>query len=364
MAKQPTMIDINTLIQAGIDPKTGLPLKFGNLDCALKGDIKKTLRVLDEQDAIHRYTWYNLPSGLDGELIERVLYYRGQGMLFYMETNNKFYFLPYTLSSDDGTGIDVYGRFVDVTPIPFNGSTDDGKKKPKAWIQGLNFHVVYDLDTEIPSAEEMKSSCVLLTDYCKQISQTNISRQILQDPILDAMAESFPMARTSLMSNSGARGVRVADQDQAQQVTLANLSLRNAAVSGQPLVPIVANLDMQELTGGQALKSEEFLIYLQALDNYRLSLYGLKNGGLFQKKSHMLESEQEMNMGTTSLVYQDGLYQRQKFCDLVNYVWGLGIWCEPSEAAMGTDRNMDGDVIDDNNEHINSEVEVEEESEE
>ena len=42
-----------------------------------------------------------------------------------------------------------------------------------------------------------------------------------------------------------------------------------------------------------------------------------------------------MNDGSNSLVYDDGLYQRQKFCDMVNAVWDLGIWCEASAEAMG-----------------------------
>ena len=49
--------DLETLWQAGIDPRTGLPLKFtsGNKK-TLKEDIKKALRIKDEQDAINRYT--------------------------------------------------------------------------------------------------------------------------------------------------------------------------------------------------------------------------------------------------------------------------------------------------------------------
>jgi hypothetical protein len=77
-----------------------------------------------------------------------------------------------------------------------------------------------------------------------------------------------------------------------------------------------------------------------------LSLYGLSNGGLFQKKSHMLESEQQMNEGNVGLVYQDGLTIRQKFCDIVNSIWGLGIWCEASEVVVGIDQNMDGEISD------------------
>lgn len=336
------LVDVNTIIQDGFDPKTGLPYKAGLDDkCQLKEEIRKTLRVLDEQNAINRYKWYNLPSSLDGQLLERILYYRGQGMFFYMEANDTFYFLPYALN---GT-IDVYGRFQGVTPLPFNGSTsnEDGKEKP--WIVGLNRKPIYDvLGDEVSS--EFTEACVLLSDYSKQISQTNISRQILQEPILDAMAEAFPLARTSLIAHSGVKGMRVNDEDQKTQVEIAARSVTRAALNGKPWIPLVGQIEFQELTEGTALKSEEFLLYMQALDNFRLSLYGLDNGGLFQKKAHMLEAEQDVNSGNVGLVYQDGLTLRQKFCDIVNSIWGLGIWCEASETVIGLDKNLDGEVSD------------------
>ena len=73
----PALYDVNILLQAGIDPKTGLPIKMGAADkAALKPNIKKLLEVVDEQTAINRYTWYNLPDDLTGQMIERVLYYR------------------------------------------------------------------------------------------------------------------------------------------------------------------------------------------------------------------------------------------------------------------------------------------------
>ena len=336
------IIDVNTLIQAGFDPKTGLPTKVDSEDkCLLKENIRKTLRVLDEQNAINRYKWYNLPSSLDGQLLERILYYKGQGMFFYMEANDSFYFLPYAL---DGT-IDVYGRYKGVTPLPFNGSTDNEEGKEKPWITGLTRKPIYDvLGDEVNN--EFTEACVLLSDYSKQISQTNISRQILQEPILDAMAEAFPLARTSLIANSGIKGVRVNDEDQKSQVEIGSRSITRAALNGKPWIPLVGQIEFQELTGGSALKSEEFLLYMQALDNFRLSLYGLDNGGLFQKKAHMLEAEQDMNAGNIKLVYQDGLTIRQKFCDIVNSIWGLGIWCEASETVVGIDKNLDGEVAD------------------
>lgn len=336
------MVDTNLILQAGINPINGLPVKVSSTQkCMLKSEIKKTLRILDEQNAINRYKWFNLPSSLDGQLLERILYYKGQGMFFYMEANDTFYFLPYALN---GT-IDVYGRFQGVTPLPFNGSTsnEDGKEKP--WITGLTKKPIYDVLGD-NLEDEFTDGCVLLSDYSKQISQTNISRQILQDPILDAMAEAFPLARTSLIAHSGIKGMRVNDEDQKSQVGLASDSVTEAALNGKIWIPLVGNIEYQELTDGTALKSEEFLLYMQALDNFRLSLYGLDNGGLFQKKSHMLQDEQDMNSGNVGLIYQDGLTIRQKFCDIVNSIWGLGIWCEASETVSGIDTNLDGQIAD------------------
>ena len=341
MANNACLPNIDTLISMGLDPKTGLPYKLGAAQsCELKFNILKQLRILDEQNAINRYVWYNLPSGLDGQLVERIIYYKGQAMFFYMEDTNEFYFLPYAL---DGT-IDVYGRYTGVTPLPFNGTTE---VKPKAWIQGLTRKPVYS----IKLLEELKKSdltdaCVLLNDYSKQISQTVLPRQTLQEPLLNVMADCIPFMRTALLSSTGVQGMRVNDQDEYANVEACSRSIDNAALTGKKYVPVVGHVEFQSLADGQAAKSEEFMMAMQSLDNYRLSLYGLDQGGLFQKKSHMLEAEQEMNAGNVGLVFQDGLSIRQNFCDIVNSIWGLGISCEPSETVIGLDRNMDGAIAD------------------
>lgn len=67
---------------------------------------------------------------------------------------------------------------------------------------------------------------------------------------------------------------------------------------------------------------------LQSLDNYRLSMHGIDNGGLFQKKSHILQSENDMNAAHVSSVALDRLQNRQTFCDIVNAIWGVGISAE------------------------------------
>ena len=331
----PKITPLELYIQAGIDPKTGLPLKAHNQPVYLTDNIKKQLRIVDEQDALNRYAWYNLPYGLNANLIERILYYRGQGIMFYMEADDRFYFLPYTLNGS----IDVYGRYTAVTPLPFNGSTAADKKE-RPWIEGLIKIPRYDIMLDA-TPEEVIASCVILRDYSQQQSQTVLSRQVLNDPLLDIMAECIPMMRTALINSTGVKGMRVTNEDEESNVKAANLSIQRAAMTGEGWIPIVGKLDFQDLTAGAIAKSEEFLLAMQSLDNYRLSLYGLDNGGLFQKRSHLLEAEQRMNNGNSGILLQDGLYQRQQFCDIVNSWFGLQIYCEISETVNNIDNNGD-----------------------
>lgn len=336
--KGPKMVPLDLYIQAGIDPKTGLPLKAsGNVPSELVNNVKRQLNIIDLQDALNRYTWYNLPKGLTGNLIERILYYKGQGALFYMESNETFYFLPFAL---DGS-IDVYGRFTGITFLPFNGATSDGEEKP--WIQGFKKTPRYEVmtDPEEATVENVLDSCVILRDYSQQISQTILPRSTVNESILNVMAECIPLMRTALINSTGVNGMKVSNEDEQSNVKAASLAIQRAALNGEKWIPIVGQVEFQEMVSGPTSKAEEFLLAMQSLDNYRLSLYGLDNGGLFQKRSHMLEAEQRMNNGNSGIILQDGLYQRQEFCDIVNSWFGLSIYCEISETVNNIDVNGD-----------------------
>jgi hypothetical protein len=159
------------------------------------------------------------------------------------------------------------------------------------------------------------------------------------------------------MLGTGIKGVRVQDADQASNVADANRSMYNAALTGDPYVPIVGTIDFQELTDGPVSKSEEYMLAMQSLDNLRLSGYGIDNGGLFEKKAHELQSEADINGGPVGLVLQDGLSIRQNFCNIVNSIWGLGIWCEPAQNIMGADIDGDGLMYDRDDDAENTGVE-------
>lgn len=342
---KPAILDIKTLIMAGIDPKTGLPYKVsGGEPSQLKSNVKKFLRLVDEQDAVNRYVWYNIPCNVTSQEIERLLYYKGQVCFFYDKNLDQFFFMPYAL---DGT-IDYYGRFNTIHPVPMTSGTEEanvGKKKDPlaAYLSKLKLNCVYGIvDPMDLDVKTMTDSAVLLHDYSKQLSQTIIPRVTINDPLLETMAECVPFMRTSLLLSTGVKGIRVNDADQQQSVLDGNRSIERGAMEGQPFIPIVGTLDFQELTDGATAKGEEYMLAMQSLDNLRLSGYGLDNGGLFEKKAHELQSEADINGGPVGLVMQDGLSIRQNFCNIVNSIWGIGIWCEPAQNVMGADIDGDG----------------------
>lgn len=322
----------------------------GNRGPALDRSILTALRIMDEQDAIQSVEWFGLPPELPKNLIERIMYYRANGMFFYMEETDQFYFLPYV-----GEQIDVYGRYRFTSALPFNGTVEANNKKEKdrPWISGRfwepQYGIVYPSDWKY---DMITKKCVILTDYSRQMPQKVQPRQAIMEPLLQVMSEIIPFMRTSLLNGTGIEGVRIDNQDEAPQISLASRMLTNAAIYGDRWIPLIGNLTTEVLSHSQQTKCEEYLLALQALDNLRLSLHGLDNGGLFQKKAHMLQDEQNMNASTASLIMADRIAQRQEFCDIVNSIWGLGIWCEPSEIVNNVDRNMNGQL--DNNDEAKS----------
>lgn len=333
---------INLYLAAGINPKNGLPTRA--TDCPSKENIKKLLRIVDEQDAVNRYIWHNIPANITSQELERLLYYKGQLCFFYEPTLDQFFFMPYAL---DGT-IDFYGRFNTIHPVPIaNGTTKEEKAAYKAQADFLatkKLKVLYDVPLEEVKVDEVT---VILNDYTKQLSETLLTRQTLQDPLLDIMSECIPYLRTAMRNSTGVQGMRVNNEDEAANVAAANMATDGAALNGQRYIPIIGQIDFQELAGGEALKADQYLMTMQSLDNFRLSLYGLANGGLFQKSDYQNRMQTAMNgAGVTGTPLTDGLKQRQHFADIVNAITNAGMWVEIAETASMVDTNGDGFIND------------------
>lgn len=301
--------------------------------------MEDLLSEIDRQDFINRGTWYNLPDGISSELLERMLYYNGQLMLFYLPETEKFYILPYTLDGD----INIYGRYENVRPVQFRGTNTDTKK---VVIPGVKRRVIYDLADWTP--ESYENDCLILSDRSYALSESCVPRYNLNKGIIKLMAEAIPMARTSLIAHSGIKGVKVSCQDEATNVARSCDSIERSALSGKPWVPITGTTEFQELTDSGIMKTEEYLEYFQALDNLRMKTLGIESGGIFEKKSHMLQDEMALNNTKSSRILDDSVKRRQDFCYMANLIFGLSIMYIPAEQSETLSTNQ---MINDTNQN-------------
>lgn len=337
MANNAKLFDPSLIINAGINPKNGLPIKFGNGDSALRDNIRKTLRIKDEQTAINRYTWYNTGLDISSQEIERFLYFKYKLAFFFLE--GKFYLMPYALNG----GIDFYGRENYINPVPFNDSNSEATKKQKELLSNIRLKVAKGVMLpEEETEEDFYHSAVIIKDYTPQMSITDgIPRQVLQEPIIDLESRVLPYMRTAMRNATGVIGVKANDEGEYDDILEGARSVDQAALKGEPWIPLMQKIDKQEITMQAGGKNEDYLMAMQGIDNFREGLYGINTGGLFRKKAHTNDTENAMN-SAIDFPLVDGLKLRQDACAIINSIWGIGIWCEISESALDVDYNGDG----------------------
>ena len=343
---KPTLItqEIKNLYEsAGISMATGNPTRLEQAN--LKGELKKIFRLIDEQDAVNRFIWYNLPLDLTSNELERLLYYKGQLCFWYCKELDKFLITPYTLNE----GLDFYGRYVYVSPIPIVDEKNKLYPRQKALLSTYKLKVVYDIMLE-EEYDENEDYCVLLYDYTKQLAETIIPRRQIQEPLLDVMSYMIPYAKTALMNSTGISGMRVNNADEYSNVEAASRSVDDAAVKSKKWVAIEGNIDFQDLTAtGTGNGAEPFLLMLQSLDNIRKSTYGIESGGIYDKKAYVNTTQAEMGLGNQiGSALQDSFIIRNDFCNIVNSIFGTVISVVPSQLVLNSTPQNNAPIGEDN----------------
>jgi hypothetical protein len=255
MASNAKMIDANLYRQAGFNPETIHKQSCNTMPIGtpLRDNLFQQHELVDREIAATRYKWTNLPVGMSSQDLERLLYYKGNLCFFYMESLNQFFILPYALQG----GIDVYGRFVSVHPIPLATTGADDNAEVKKQIKALqdlfttiNLECQYDVILPEELLEDpdryIKNSCVLLKDYTNGLAQTITPRANLQKPLLDVMSNIVPYLNTALMNSTGVSGVRVNNADEKESVMEASNAIYKASLNGNKWVPMKGSLEFQD----------------------------------------------------------------------------------------------------------------------
>lgn len=338
--------DVALLESANIDPNSVLPPKQVKaatknkvVPCLIKQETLKNLRIQDEQDFVNRFAW-GLPD-IDTQTLERMLYYQYQVMVFWDRMYGKFFYLPCTLSSAKGrVSLDMYGRWLYAKPLPFNSSTN--------YFSGIEKEILWEIPDEI-TPDMIDRCCVIIRDYTPQYAQEGIPRQLLQDSLLNQMAEVLPFTRTAIVSNLGMKMLRVEDKEALTMVNAVNDKIVDNLLNGNFIQGVVSMQEFQELTGVGTISPQDLMVYYESLNNLRLERLGISNNGTYQKSTYVNDGQGALNGQRALRVFQDSLNCRQTACEILNAFTLMGAMVVPSESVMG-DLNGSGQMVDDNTE--------------
>lgn len=304
--------------------------------------IGESFKNMDYQQYLTRFKWNNLPEGLDSELFERIMYFSGSAMFFYIKELDKFYFLPYGMSGDGvQTGIDFYGRFNKIKPYSFNGSTDgSGERKSDGKMSKADIYLstqIRDNITDIPmvaSEEEARKiyedGAVICWDYTPGLAYWNNSRNRISQSYVKYMVKVLIQTKSALINSSGFN-LFAADGEQDNDIMQMQIDAINQDREEGQLAAVVSKLlgNIENLQSNAPAAMQDFWASLQSVDNLRLKSMGIRNDGLQQKSQYQNIQEQSMDINDSLQVYWNSFMERVKFSAIVNSIWGLDIYPEP-----------------------------------
>lgn len=305
--------------------------------------IGRSLKQIDYQQYLTRFRWNNLPDGLDSELFERIMYYSGSAMFFYIKELDKFYFLPYGMSGDKTqTGIDFYGRFNKLMPYSFNGSTDgsgeleaNGKKKSQADIYlstqiRNNIKDIPMVKTEKEARDIYENGAVICWDQTPGLSYYMESRNRISQSYVKYLVQILIQTKSALINASGFNLFSAKTEDETDIMQLQIDAINKDREKGK-LAAVISDMlgEIQNLQSNSPNAIADFWNSLVSADNLRLKSMGIRNDGLVQKSQYQNIQEQAIDINDALQVYLNAFMERIKFAAIVNSIWGLEIYPEP-----------------------------------
>lgn len=302
-----------------------------------------SIKYIDYQQFLTRFKWNNLPEGMDSELIERILYFSGSAMFFYIKELNRFYFLPYGMSGENTeVGIDFYGRFNKLKPYSFNGSTDGGgeKKADGKRITRSDLYLstqIRDNIKDIPMVESeeearkiYENGAVICWDMTPQLAYAVDSRNRISQSYVKYIVQILIQTKSALINSSGFN-LFSTDTEASTDIMQLQIDAINADREKGKLSAVVSNAlgKIENLQSNAPSAMADFWNSLVSADNLRLKSMGIRNDGLVQKSQYQNIQEQSIDINDAMQVYWNAFMERVKFSAIVNSIWGLGIYPEP-----------------------------------
>lgn len=304
--------------------------------------IGDSLKDIDYAQYLTRFRWNNLPEGMDSELFERILYFSGSAMFFYIKELDRFYFLPYGMSGEKTqTGIDFYGRFNRLKPYSFNGSTDgSGEQEGGKRISSADVYLstqirdnikdVPMVETEEEARKIYEQGAVICWDKSPGLAYYTNSRNRISQSYIKYMLNVLIQTQSALINASGFN-LFASDSESAQDIMQLQLDQINEDRKRGKLSAVVSKLlgEITNLQSNAPSAIADFWNAYQSADNLRLKSMGIQNDGVVQKSQYQNIQEQSIDISDAMQVYINAFMERVKFAAIVNSIWGLNIYPEP-----------------------------------
>lgn len=332
-------LDLNfnrTKAALGMKPKTP---KTAYAEDPMFEKMADAISTLDYQQYLTRFKWNNLPEGMDSELFERVMYFSGSAMFFYIKELDKFFFLPYGMSGEgEPVGIDFYGRFNKIKPYSFNGATDgrgEDKKKSAADIYLAtqvrdNIKDVPFVKTEEEARKIYENGAVICWDYTPGYAYYNNSRNRVSRAFIKFIKKALIQVQ-SAMTNASGFNMFSTDTESSSDIMQMQIDQINQDRERGKLAAVVSAAlgKIENLQSNAPAAMADFWACLQSIDNLRLKTMGIRNDGVEQKSQYQNIQEQSVDINDSLQVYWNSFMERIKFSAIVNSIWDLDIYPEP-----------------------------------
>ena len=313
------------------------PLKY-NLDYE---SLLRIMREHNRTEVLERYMWIDLPPGVTQDIIERVLFYRGKGVLYYNDKVDKFQFLPFALNGV----IDEYGRYTRVNTLPFTG-VDSGDIYDKKGRLKKNVKFVYeDLEIvyDLPYNEEMlkrmreKPVGIIINDNSLAVTQQPIIRSMYVEPVLRLMSTIMQLINTAIFGAADHSILQIENEKDLKSVEEQIDAINADILHCKRFTPVIGTFPITPLKTSNTADIEGLFGTFNSASNFLKSISGISNAGVFDKKAHLLQEEQKLNGSNSDDIYYNGLRMRQEAMILAQAYYGVGTWCSSKRGMSGAE---------------------------
>lgn len=291
--------------------------------------------VKELKEYVNRFKWSGLPPGLNSNIIETLVYYKGQVAFFCVGEN--YYILPFVYTGQ----INHYGIQTRLIPISFNGTVEDDVNNITEFA-GEREAIVYDkqgidLDNKDNVAVVMKAgSSIFLNQVLPPIVAT--------DEIRDKLAENTILVRYNLILSQPFKYVSVANESAAKSIQQQVDTLIQDILNGNAVSTIVGQMVFKDVnTEAPKANPQQLWQSFESLDNLRMEYLGILNNGVYEKSERNNTDEVAGKQTVAKLTLNDDLWHRKEFCKLVKKIFDLDIKVEinpdmkPVEKTEGPD---------------------------